>query len=225
MFATGNRGWGGMDEVWQVYALTASGVILGQLAPGPNMLAVSSVALSAGRRQALAVALGVATVVAFWVVLSALGLAAVIAVYPWLLTLMKLVGGCYLLLLAARALAAALRGGAVRLQPSAASAGGWDAFRRGALINATNPKSALMWAAVSTFMFGSGLSWAEVLGFAPIGCLCALAVYGLYATLFSGGLMRRAYARFARAVEALFGAVFGVIGGRLTAAGLGETLR
>ena len=209
----------------QAYLVTLAGVVLGQLAPGPNLLAVAGAALGQGRRAAAFTALGVASAIFLWVTLAAVGLATLLALLPSLLTLMKLLGGGYLCFLALKALRAAARGGRplFRIEGTPWSPG--RAWRRGFLVNITNPKSALMWAAVATFLFGSGLSAGAVMAFAPIGFASALTVYGIYAVLFSSGLARRAYARFARAAEGLFGLAFGALGGRLVADGIGDLAR
>lgn len=206
----------------EAYLITAVGVALGQVAPGPNLLAVAGVALGQGRRPAVFVAFGVATAIFLWVTITAFGLATLIALYPGLLTAMKLLGGGYLCFLAAKSLLAAWRGGDPAFQASRAALTPVAAWRRGLLVNITNPKSALLWVSVATFLYGSGLSAAQVIGFAPVGFLSAFAIYGTYGLLFSSGLAQRAYARFARGIEALFGAAFGAIGGKLLSDGLRE---
>lgn len=208
----------------EAYLVTLGATVLGQMAPGPNLLAVAGAALGQGRRTAAFTVLGIASAIFVWVALTAFGLAAVLAVYPSLLTAMKLVGGAYLGWMAVKALRAAWHGSEPSFRASGLDLTPLAAWRRGFLVNLTNPKSALWWAAVTTFLFGSGLSAAEVLGFAPIGFLSALVVYGSYGMLFSSQLAKRTYVRFARVVETLFGLAFGAIGGRLVADGVGEAL-
>lgn len=206
----------------EVYLITFVGIVLGQISPGPNLLAVAGAALGQGRRAAVFVALGVSTAILVWVTVAAFGLATLLAIFPSLLTAMKLLGGGYLCYLALKALRAAGRSGDPTFQASRLDWTPLEAWRRGLLVNLTNPKSALMWGAVATFLFGSGLSAPQVLGFAPIGFTSALVIYSTYGVLFSSGLAKRAYARFARGIEALFGLAFGAIGGKLVADGIGE---
>lgn len=203
-----------------IYLVSASSVIVGQLAPGPNLLAVAAVALGAGPRVAMATALGVALTVFAWVAFAALGLTALLGVAPQALIVMKVVGGAYLIVLGARALLsawAARRAGraAISATTRAAPLTVRQAFWRGVLVNATNVKAALMWAAVATFMFGAGLEPVAVLAFAPIGAVTALLVYGISAYAFSRGAARRLYARFAAAFEVAFAAAFGAVGAAL----------
>lgn len=205
-----------------VYLTAVVGVVLAQAAPGPNFMAVAGAALGQGRRAAIFTVLGVATGMLVWAAAVAFGLAAVLALYPSLLSGMKLVGGAYLLYLAARAVLAAWRGGATSVQASRERLGALAAWRRGLLVILTNPKAALMWTAVATFLFGSGLSAPAVLSFGPVAFVSATLIYGGYGLLFSTGMALRAYARFARAVEALLGLTFGALGGKLIADGVGE---
>lgn len=205
------------------YLVTLTGLALAQIAPGPNLLAVAGAALGQGRVAAVFTALGIATAIFVWVSLVAFGLGTVLLVYPSLLTGMKLLGGGYLCFLAAKALLAARRGGATAFHADARTdLTPGAAWRRGLLVNLTNPKSALVWAAVGTFLYGSGLSAAQVAGFAPVGFTSALLIYGTYGLLFSSGPARRTYGRFAHLFEAMFGLAFGVIGGKLVLDGMGE---
>ncbi|MYZ49660.1 LysE family translocator [Propylenella binzhouense] len=204
------------------YLLALGGLFLAQIAPGPNLMAVAGAALGQGRRIAFFVALGIASAILVWMSLATFGLAALLAIHPGLLTAMKLLGGGYLCFVALRAFRAAWIGLPPRLGAERATWTRAQAWRRGILVNLTNPKSALAWTALATFLYGSGLSAPAVLAFAPLGCLSALIVYGSYGTLFSSGLAKRAYARFARAIEALFGLAFGAIGAELLADGIGE---
>jgi threonine/homoserine/homoserine lactone efflux protein len=135
---------------------------------------------------------------------------------------MKLLGGGYLCFLALKALVAAWRGGDPSFRANRADWTPANAWRRGLLVNLTNPKSALMWSAVATFLYGNGLTAPEVLAFAPLGFASSLIVYGTYGALFSSGVAKRAYARFARGIEAMFGLAFGALGGKLVADAVGE---
>jgi threonine/homoserine/homoserine lactone efflux protein len=84
----------------------------------------------------------------------------------------------------------------------------------------TNPKSALMWSAVASFLYGSGFDSLAVLLFGPFTFCSASLIYGTYGLLFSSGLAMSAYARFARWFEAAFAAVFGTLGAILLIDGI-----
>ena len=198
------------------------GVALAQAAPGPNLLAVASAGLGQGRRAALMTVAGVASGMLLWASAVAFGLAAIVALFPAMLTAMKLAGGAYLAWLALRSLLAALRGGAPAIRPVSRGSSVWASWRRGLLVVITNPKAALMWIAVGTFLFGSGLAAWQVVLFGPLAAISAMMIYGTYGVLFSSGLAVRAYAGFARWIELAFGAAFGALGGKLLFDGVRE---
>ena len=65
------------------------GVAAAQASPGPNMFAVIETALGRGRRPALLVVAGIASGTLVWAALAALGLGAVFAAVPALLTALE----------------------------------------------------------------------------------------------------------------------------------------
>lgn len=209
----------------EAYLVTLTGLALAQITPGPNLLAVAGAALGQGRRSAFFVTTGVACGILVWASLTAFGLAALLRLYPALFTALKLVGGAYLGWLGLRSLAAAWRGREGAIKPREGSGSAFDSWKRGLLVNLTNPKAALLWTAISTFLYASGLSAVEVIGFAPIGSASALVIYGAYALLFSSGVAQRAYLRFARIVDALFALSFGALGGKLIADVAADAMR
>lgn len=188
------------------------GVVLAQLSPGANMMAVIAVALGQGRRHAVLVALGIASGSLVWAAAVALGLGAVFQAWPVTLTVLKYAGGLYLLIIGGKALRAALLGRSGTVAAARAPLSGLAAWRRGFFVVMTNPKAALMWSAIATFLFGAGLGNGQVLSFGPMVALSALIIYGGYGLVFSTGIATRAYARFWRASEAVFGLAFGALG-------------
>lgn len=204
----------------QALVIAWAGVCAAQAAPGPNMMAVAGAALRQGRGAALLVVSGIATGSLVWAAAVAIGFGALFSAVPALLTLLKFAGGAYLLYLAVRAVVAAIRGSAVSIRDGSEELSPLGAWRRGCLVVLTNPKAALMWSAVATFLYGAGYSNLEVLGFGPLVALSAALIYGTYGLLFSSGLAVSAYRRFARWIEAVFGALFGALGVMLLADGV-----
>lgn len=200
----------------EAYLLTWVGVMAAQASPGPNLVAVASAALGQGRREGILVTAGIASGMLVWALLVSFGLGMLFTAFPISLIILKLVGGAYLLWLGAKALRAAAVGGpATTIAADPAVRPGAAHWRRGVLVVLTNPKAALMWAAVATFLFGAGLSTAQVAGFGPLGTLSGFVIYGAYALLFSTRAVGALYRRFTRSVEAVFGAAFGLFGAKL----------
>lgn len=196
------------------------GVVAAQASPGPNMFAVAETALGRGRRAALLVVAGIGCGSLVWAMLAALGLGALFTAAPLLLVVLKFIGGGYLLYLGIRGLRAALRGGSPMLVAEREPLSDLAAWRRGFLVVMTNPKAALMWMAIATFLFGAGLGAVQVLAFGPVVAASAVAIYGFYGLLFSTSLASRGYARFWRWIGAAFGTAFAALGLTLLVSGL-----
>ncbi|MGI9349935.1 MAG: LysE family translocator [Rhizobiaceae bacterium] len=206
----------------EAYLITLLGVMAAQASPGPNLVAVASVSLSQGREKGLYVVSGVASGMLIWSLATAYGLATLLEIFPYSLTAMQIIGGSYLLWLAFKGLKAAILNRPGSISASGKKFTNSQAYRRGLLVLLTNPKAVMMWAAVSTFLFGAGLTANEVLLFGPVGALSGFVIYGCYALLFSSGLASRTYRRFSRWIETLFSASFGTLGGKLMIDGIKE---
>jgi len=209
-----------------IFFVTLLGVVAAQVSPGPNLVAVASVALAQGRRPALFLVMGLASGMLVWSLSTALGLGVLIEAFPGSLLLLKLIGGGYLLYLGIKAARAALRNGAgTTISLDQHSLNDMEAWCRGFGVLLTNPKAALMWAAVASFLFGQELSPLQVLAFGPVGAISGLVIYGIYAILFSTGVAMRSYLHFSRWFEGLFAAAFGALGASLVWSGLREVQR
>lgn len=208
--------------LFSIYLTTLLGLAAGQAAPGPNFLAVTATALGQGSRAARFVSLGVACATALWVTAAACGLGALLALWPRLLTGLSLLGGAYLLWMAARTLrgmvlALLRRSGQAAPAVETLQRTAVQAWRYGLLVNMTNPKSAMVWASIAAYMLNAGLTPVQVIGFAPLGFTSALLIYGAYAILFSRPAVRRAYGRFSPVFDGIYAAVFGLLGVTLLA--------
>lgn len=200
-----------------LYLTALLGTVAAQIAPGPNLLAVANTALSQGRYPAIFVALGIASGVLIWVSAFALGISALFAAYPSTLIGLQLSGGSYLIYLAIKTLwvqrNAQTQPASRRPQTQATPL--LRHYRMGLFVVLTNPKAALMWAAITAFLSGAGLSPQAMWLFAPLGAFSAFMVYGSYALLFSTHTALQIYQRFSRRFELVMSAMFGLMGGKL----------
>ena len=112
--------------------------------PGPDTALVTMNALLYGRRPALGTSLGVTAGLLIWTVASAFGVAAIVHASETLFTVMKLIGGAYLIWLGIQALRAA--GHEKPTDPVAVGAtrglNGKQGFRQGLINDLANPKIA-----------------------------------------------------------------------------------
>ena len=129
-------------EVWLAY-VAATAVLL--VIPGPTILTVISYSMAQGKRARLplvaAVALGDSTAL----VLSLLGLGTLLAASAFWFTVVKVVGGLYLLFLGVRMLRAGVSPAEV-LKPTAPSSM-WRLFGNTWLVTALNPKGIVFFVA------------------------------------------------------------------------------
>jgi threonine/homoserine/homoserine lactone efflux protein len=129
-------------HTWLIYLLAAIGL---SLSPGPNgLLALTHGALH-GRRKALYTIFGGASGFVAVINLSMFGIGALLQTSLVWLTVMKWVGGAYLVWLGIQVWRSPPVG--LELRGAAEQRAGWSLFRQGALSALTNPKALLFFAA------------------------------------------------------------------------------
>lgn len=129
-------------DLWLAFVVS-SAVLL--VIPGPTILTVISYSMAHGRRANVplvaAVALGDSTAL----VLSLLGLGALLATSAWWFTVVKWVGGLYLLYLGIKLLRAGIS--SAELAIPAAPGSRWRLFANTYLVTALNPKGIVFFVA------------------------------------------------------------------------------
>jgi threonine efflux protein len=122
--------------------LVYTAYIVGAASPGPSNMRIMGVAMHRGRRPALMLAAGVISGSFFWGSMAATGVSAVLTQYAEALTLLKILGGAYLLFLAFKAARSALTSTekVEREIADAPALSGWRLYQRGLLMHLTNPK-------------------------------------------------------------------------------------
>ena len=125
-------------------ALFMTATLALNLAPGPDMLYVSTRSLAQGRRAGVISALGIAAGAVFHTIAIASGLAALLRALPLAYDVVRLVGAAYLIWLGVQALRG--KAGPAADQPLD-RADEWAMFRQGAITNILNPKVALFFLA------------------------------------------------------------------------------
>ncbi len=187
-------------------------LVVSQLAPGPNAVLVSQAGMRHGRKIAVIMVLGIASVTVIWCTLAASGLAALLTLHPASGIGLKMIGGGYLLFLGVRSFAFARGRGEPQTQKALAPMAAGAAYWRGVFVNATNPKSLMFWMAFMTWFYGMGASFGQALAFAPLAMLNSVLIYGGYALVFSSAPMRALHARYSFVFDAVFGVCFVALG-------------
>ena len=137
-----------------------AGALVLNLTPGPDMAFTLASSARGGARVGVAAAAGVGFGALGWAVLTAAGLAAIVAASVHALTVIRIAGGLFLVYLAIKTLR---QTGAIGDSGGAASV--VSAFRAGALTNLLNPKVGLFYLAfLPAFADGvAGPFWAQTL--------------------------------------------------------------
>ncbi len=129
-------------HTWLLYLAAAIGL---SLTPGPNSLLVLTHGALHGHRKTVYTVAGGAVGFVALIALSMLGIGALLAASVGALTVLKLLGGAYLVWLGIQL----WRAPAITLQPASAGpvAGGAALFRQGLLTAVSNPKALLFYGA------------------------------------------------------------------------------
>lgn len=162
-------------------------------APGPDMMFMVATGINRGRKAAVQAALGVTAGVFVWVIITATGLAALLTAYPQLLNAIRIAGAAYLLYLGITTLRAI--GKPIREEDTS-----HNVFRRGFIVNMTNPKMAIFFVAFLPQFLGTSadapLGQFLMLGFLfqALGLIIDLAI-GLGAGCFRAVVLSKPKAR------------------------------
>ncbi len=178
------------------------------VSPGPATISNAVVAMHHGRRAGLTYGAGLALGLAFWGLVAASGMGVVLQGSVYLLSALKILGGCYLLWLACLSARAAWRADIGRTIESAR--GDW--FARGLLLNLSNPKAVLAWMAALAVGLDADAGVASV-ATATLACIAVgFGVYALYSLCFSLPFAMRIYWRCRRWIDAAVAGLFAAAG-------------
>ena len=121
------------------------------LSPGPNMVAVVSRTLGSDLRAGLRVAFGISVGAFLWAWLSVAGFGQLYLQHPYAIPVLSLLGGSYLFYLGYKGIRSALAGGRGIIGTSVGGNPLADVLH-GLMVTASNPKVAVMWAALATLV-------------------------------------------------------------------------
>lgn len=194
--------WTGLLTIFGTFFVVA-------VSPGPATLAVSTISAASGRRNGMIFGTGLAFGLAFWGIVAATGLGAILQTTTQLMVALKIAGGFYLLWLAYGSARAAMRMGKVRddaNETALKSNERW--FARGLVLNLSNPKAVVAWMAALSVGLGTDDGLLS-LTIATFGCaLIGVLIYAAYAVAFSLPSVKQGYAWFRRWIDGMVAALF-----------------
>lgn len=211
------------------------------MSPGPDTVQLLRLG-SRSRRNAVLAAVGICTGNVIWPVVTMLGLAALIASFPWILTILYLGGGAFLL----RMGFGAFRGGRADLRtrasvpvplsnaspavdPTPANTtiphlNDAQAWRLGLATNLSNPKALLFFGSVFAQFLPVGISIPERIAVLVMMTVSGLAWFCSFAYLVSNPAWSTRLQKFNPWIEIIAGIVFMILGGFLVAEGIHRLL-
>lgn len=191
-------------------------LIVGTVSPGPSFVMVARTAVSSGRSNGLAAAVGMGIGGVLFTVAALVGLQALLLSVPSLYVAFKLAGGIYLAYLGVRIWRGAQQTLSVQAVASGASS---DSVTRSLLFGLgtqlSNPKAAIVYASIFAAFLpnGAGLAMGSVI--AALVFLIETAWYALVAVTLSAEKPRRTYLRFKSSIDRVAGAVMVGLGAKL----------
>ncbi|MGP9723255.1 LysE family translocator [Corynebacterium sp. AOP40-9SA-29] len=211
--------------------------LLAIASPGPDLVQI--LRLGAVRRNGVACALGIMSGNTLWILASMVGLSALVDAFPWVLTVLFLVGGGFLLWMGQ----GALRGGLAerRSAGTAVPAGGGSdgtgagtalatqvstatAWRLGLMTNLANPKALVFFGAVFAGFVPPDTGWGMRLVVLLMMLVTGVAWFVLVAVMVSVPALSRRLQAAGPWIDIVAGAVFLLLGVILVGEGVVETL-
>jgi threonine/homoserine/homoserine lactone efflux protein len=197
------------------YLLYLVAVALLVLTPGPTMLMSMTNAIAHGAPKAMASASGSITAALCMILLSSLGLGAVLAASDTAFWILKLVGGAYLIYLGVKTFRSSVSSFDL---PTASAESGTplrELFMQGLLVGASNPKALLFFAAFFPQFVDASQAWAPQFAILALTFvafeLAALSVCTLFAARIAPWLRQSGRARVFNRISGSLFAGMGVL--------------
>ena len=207
-----------MDPLHAVY-LTVGLFVITFFNPGANLFVVVQTSLASGRRAGVLTGLGVALGDAIYSGLGLFGMATLITQCEEFFSLIKIVGGAYLLWFAWNSMRRQSTPQMSALQQPL-SAPWYVFFRRGLITDLSNPQTVLFFISIfSVTLSAETPTWARLMAWA--GIVFASVIWRVFLSqAFSLPAVRRAYGRMQQVASRIIGMIIGVFALRLIYEGM-----
>ena len=185
---------------------------VGIISPGPTTIAIMSIAMDKGRNPALMFVLGVLIGTLIWAFMALFGVAVLFSTYPSSLSILKIIGGFYLILLSYKSIKKIYNNKTSIINNNIASS---RLFFQGFFLHITNPKAIFTWLAIVALAMPHTSS-VKVSLIVVMGCLMlSVFVFGGYALLFSTLKAQNTYRKLGHWFDSILAITFGASGCKL----------
>lgn len=177
--------------------------------PGPANLSNATIAMSQGRKASLIYGVGLTLGLLFWGVIAASGMGALLQTSVYLLMVLKVLGGLYLLWLAYQSGKSALKPSEKELSKVVIKRA-W--LLKGLILNMSNPKSVIAWMAALSVGVNSDDGMLAIVLATATCVIVGFMVNVAYSFIFSLGGMVSVYQKARRKIDATASVLFSLAG-------------
>ena len=202
-------------DFWHGFAVITVVHLLAAASPGPDFAFVTRQALVNGRKAGLLASLGIALGLAIHIAYSAAGLAAVVAHSTHWMTVIKIVGGAYLIYLGIGGLRSRRSEPTVEPEMPVTRETNVRVVIGGFLCNALNPKAPIYFLALFTVVLSPSLPWPTLVVYGLWLMILQWVWFALVASVFAHGLIRARLLALRHWIERVFGVAMIALGVRV----------
>ncbi|WP_165091034.1 LysE family translocator [Neisseria yangbaofengii] len=199
-------------DFWQGFWLITGVHILACMSPGPDFVLVSQQSLSRGRAAGLLTAVGIAPGFGVHIIYSVPGLVTVAAQSATLLTVIKIVGGLYLIYIGYKGLTAKAADEVTEIRAEVTAEPAWQIIWRGVLCNVLNPKAVVYMLSLFTVVLSPTMPMWQMAAYGAWMTLMLFIWFGLVALMLSAPAVNRRFRRFGHWIDRVCGGVLALLG-------------
>lgn len=190
--------------------------LLAAASPGPDFVMVTQYSLVHGKRIGIMASLGISLGLSVHIAYSALGLATVIAGSTSAITVVRLLGGAFLIYLGISGLRSqGVTNGGAKISDAPVSAR--SAVVKGFFCNLLNPKAPLYFVSLFTIVISEQLPASQLLAYGVWIMLIQMAWFSLLASLLSIQTVRQTFQRLGVWLDRILGGVMLLLGLKILA--------
>ncbi len=192
--------------------------LIALLSPGPDFILVVKSAVRNSAKNAFGVAAGIATANAVYITLCLVGVGAILAASIVVMTILKILGGLFLVYVAFMALKSRRKDYDFvnqKIDRTKSGASFWQEFRTGFLSGILNPKNPIFYLSLFSLVLGNGVGvWLKV----GLGVWMTFIVFAWDATIIlvlSHERVKAVFAKIAFYIDKAAGTILGLVGLKL----------
>lgn len=182
------------------------------VSPGPANISNATIAMSKGRKISLVYGAGLSTGLFLWGIVAASGLGVILQRSIYLLMLLKIIGGIYLLWLAYLSFKSSFNSTSIVSQNETKETGYRKWFFQGFILNSSNPKTVVAWMAALSVGMGATSNIISLVAAVLTCVLVGFLVNAMYSILFSIDGVMNSYKKIGHCVDRVASGMFALAG-------------